>query len=252
MSAPVTLSATVGLAVIAKTPEPGKSKTRLSPPLTPEGCAGISAAFIGDLSETIGDLSETTPIRGVALYTPVGSETKLRRLLPEHFALVPQTDGDLGARLHQGIADIVALGHTAAIIVSPDCPTLPDALFRRAADHLLREDCIVLCPAYDGGYIFIGARRPHARLFEDMPWSTEVVFEITLQRAKETGLPVHVLPMWYDVDDAETLEILKADLAGEPLPFATEDFRRKPGRRTRAFLAGLTDETAFSILAAAS
>jgi hypothetical protein len=85
-----------------------------------------------------------------------------------------------------------------------------------------------------------------------MPWSTEVVFEITLERAKETGLPVHVLPMWYDVDDAETLEILKADLAGEPLPFATEDFRRKPGRRTRTFLAGLTDETAFSILAAAS
>lgn len=252
MSAIPTAAATVGLAIIAKTPEPGKSKTRLSPPLTPEGCAGISAAFIGDLSETIGHLAKTSPIRGVALYTPIGSEPKLRRLLPESFALVPQTDGDLGARLHNGIADIVALGHTAAIIVSSDCPTLPDDLFRRAADHLLREDCIVLCPAYDGGYIFIGARRPERRLFEDMPWSTEVVFEITLRRARETGLTVHVLPMWYDVDDAETLEILKADLAGAPLPFATGDFPRKPGRRTRAFLAGLSDETAFSILAAAS
>lgn len=252
MSATDPSSTTVGLAIIAKTPEPGKSKTRLAPTLTPEGCAGISAAFIGDLSETIGNLEGSTPIRGVALYTPIGSEAKLRRLLPESFALVHQVEGDLGARLHQGIADIVALGHTAAIIVSSDCPTLPDDLFRRAADHLLREDCIVLCPAYDGGYIFIGARRPHARLFEDMPWSTEVVFDITVQRAQETGLPVHVLPMWYDVDDAGTLEILKTDLAGAPLPFATGAFPRKPGRRTRAFLAGLSNATAFSILAAAS
>lgn len=252
MSEGTATSATVGLAIIAKTPEPGRSKTRLSPPLTPEGCAGISAAFIGDLSETIDQLSETTSIRGVALYTPVGSEPKLRRLLPDRFALVPQVDGDLGARLHHGIADIVALGHRAAIIVSSDCPTLPDDLFRRAADHLQREDCIVLCPAFDGGYIFIGTRRPYARLFEDMPWSTEVVFDLTLKRAQETGLPVHVLPMWYDVDDAETLEILKADLAGAPLPFATETFPRKPGRRTRSFLAGLADATALSILAAAS
>jgi rSAM/selenodomain-associated transferase 1 len=231
--------ATVGLAIIAKTPEPGKSKTRLSPPLTPVQCACISAAFIADLADNIAALAEDAPIRGVALYTPIGSEARLRQLLPADFALVPQADGDLGARLSNGIADMRALGHSAAIIVSSDSPTLPRDIFMRAAAHLLAEDCLVLCPAYDGGYTFIGLRQPHARLFEDMPWSTEVVFERTCERAAEIGLRLHVMPMWYDVDDAETLAILTADLAGDALPFATETLPRMPAPRTKAFLAGL-------------
>lgn len=240
---PSQTGATVGLAIIAKTPEPGKSKTRLSPPLTPVQCAGISAAFIADLAENIGGLAADAAIRGVALYTPIGSETRLRQLLPADFALVPQSDGDLGARLANGIADICALGHTAAIIVSSDSPTLPREIFIRAAAHLLAEDCLVLCPAYDGGYTFIGLRQPHARLFEDMPWSTEVIFERTIERAAEIGLRVHVMPMWYDVDDAETLAILTADLAGDVLPFATETLPRMPAPRTTAFLAGLGQAT---------
>ncbi len=223
MNMTVTSSGTVGLAIIAKTPEPGKSKTRLSPPLTPRAVPAFRLLSLAISRRRSAISPRRRRFRGVALYTPIGSEPKLRRLLPDRFALVPQSKAIL-ARASIEASPISWRSDTAAIIVSSDCPTLPDALFRRAADLLLNEDCIVLCPAYDGGYIFIGARRPHARLFEDMPWSTEVVFEITLERARETGLPVHVLPMWYDVDDAETLEILKADLAGAPLPFATEDF----------------------------
>lgn len=236
---PSETDATVGLAIIAKTPEPGKSKTRLSPPLTPVECAGISAAFIADLADNIAGLAAETPIRGVALYTPVGSESRLRELLPADFALVAQSDGDLGARLSNGITDICALGHTAAIIVSSDSPTLPREIFMRAAAHLLAEDCLVLCPAYDGGYTFIGLRQPHARLFDDIPWSTEVVFELTCQRAAEIGLRLHVMPMWYDVDEAETLAILTSELDGNPLPFATETLPRMPAPRTRAFVSDL-------------
>ena len=34
----------------------------------------------------------------------------------------------------------------------------------------------------------------------------------TLERAVEIGLDVHVLPAWYDVDDAEALRMLRAEL----------------------------------------
>ena len=44
---------TVAVAIICKTPMQGSSKTRLSPPLSPDECAAISACFIRDLSETI-------------------------------------------------------------------------------------------------------------------------------------------------------------------------------------------------------
>jgi len=43
-------------------------------------------------------------------------------------------------------------------------------------------------------------------------WSTEHVARQTLERAVEIGLDVHVLPAWYDVDDAEALRMLRAEL----------------------------------------
>jgi rSAM/selenodomain-associated transferase 1 len=230
----------VGIAIIAKTPEPGKSKTRLSPPLTPEQCAGISAAFICDLATNIAALDDGDTITGYSLYTPAGSEDAMRRLLPASFGLILQAPGDLGARLKAGIADILAEGHDAAIIVSSDSPTLPAAYFRQATDWLAAEDCVVLCPAVDGGYTFIGLRQPYARLFEEMPWSTESVYELTLQRAAEIGLKVRTTPIWYDVDDAATLAILEADLTGAPLPFPAAE-PRMSAHATADFLGRLAN-----------
>jgi hypothetical protein len=43
-------------------------------------------------------------------------------------------------------------------------------------------------------------------------WSTEHVARQTLERAVEIGLDVHVLPAWYDVDDAKALRMLHAEL----------------------------------------
>jgi len=230
---------TVAIAIICKTPEAGKSKTRLSPPLAPEQCAELSACFIGDLAANLDGLAGAGRVSGYALYTPAGSEDRLSRLLPTPFGLVLQSDGDLGARLLDGTRDLLALGHSAAIIVSSDSPTLPRAHFEAAAERLVAEDCVVLCPAIDGGYTFIGLTRPHPELFADMPWSTADVHHLTVERARSIGLPVYELPMWYDVDDAETLAVLRADLAGAPLPFATSQGARMPAPRTAAYLAAL-------------
>lgn len=228
---------TVAIAIICKTPEPGKSKTRLSPPLVPEECAELSACFIRDLARTIDRIAADDGVAGYALYTPIGSEARLTRLLPPSFGLVPQCDGDLGARLARGVHDLLALGHAGAIVVSSDSPTLPRSLFETAAERLAREDCVVLCPAIDGGYTFIGLSRPHPELFTDMPWSTEDVHRLTVERARAIGLTVHELPTWYDVDDRDTLAVLRADLAGEPLPFAVAEAPRMPAPATAAWLA---------------
>ncbi|MDR3373122.1 MAG: TIGR04282 family arsenosugar biosynthesis glycosyltransferase [Ancalomicrobiaceae bacterium] len=230
---------TVAIAVILKTPEPGRSKTRLSPPLSPDQCAAISACFIRDLTANLRALERSAAVSGHALYTPVGSEERLARLLPDRFGLVPQVEGDLGVRLSAGIEALLAKGHSGAIIVSSDSPTLPASYFAEAARFLNEQDCVVLCPAIDGGYTFIGLNRPHPELFADMPWSTEDVYRLTVLKAAALGLRVHSLPMWYDVDDAATLDILRADLAGDPLTFAPDDVRRNPAPATRAFLEAL-------------
>jgi rSAM/selenodomain-associated transferase 1 len=211
---------TVAVAIICKTPMSGLSKTRLSPPLRPDECAVISACFIRDLSKTIQALVDDGDVTGYAVYTPFRSEASLRRLLPQDFRLVLQGDGDLGSRLLKGAVDLFNAGHSAAILVNSDSPTLPKAILRQAVDALRRGDNAVLSPAFDGGYTLIGLSKPHERLFADIPWSTGEVYRRTLERANQIGLPVIKVPGWYDVDDASSLRLLEAELSGERPVFA--------------------------------
>jgi hypothetical protein len=49
-------------------------------------------------------------------------------------------------------------------------------------------------------------------MFEDIAWSTERVAQQTLERAREIKLDVHMLPVWYDVDDVDGLRRLGSEL----------------------------------------
>jgi hypothetical protein len=69
-------------------------------------------------------------------------------------------------------------------------------------------------PSCDGGYYLLGIKRPHRRLFEDVDWSTDRVARQSIERAQELGLEVYELPVWYDVDDRDTLRLLHAELFG--------------------------------------
>lgn len=227
---------TIALAILCKTPRPGASKTRLSPPLAPEECAALSACFIRDLSRTLAGLAAEGRARAYAVYTPIGSEADLRALLPAGIGLVPQGEGDLGARLDQGVADLLAAGHGGAILINSDSPTLPPALLRAAVRALEDGAPVVVGPALDGGYTFIGLSYREPRLFADIAWSTETVLDETLARADEIGLPVRLLDPWYDVDDAATYALLEDDLAGRPLP-ARLRHAGAPAPATAAFLA---------------
>ena len=142
--------------MVCKTPAPGQSKTRLSPPLRPEECAAISACFIKDVSRTIARLTEDGGVTGYALYTPQGSEAALRTMLPAGFALLPQIGSDLGPRLIRGFDDLLKAGHDGAILVNADSPTLPLSILRAAVDAVRRGDNVVLSPAHDGGYTLVG------------------------------------------------------------------------------------------------
>jgi rSAM/selenodomain-associated transferase 1 len=222
---------TVAVAVVCKTPAAGQSKTRLSPQLTPEQCAALSAAFIKDTARTVAGLAGVTPY---ALYTPHGTESALRALLPPGFSLMAQAEGDLGARLIRGVETLLNQGHAGVVLIGADSPTLPLSILRQAVEAVRREDNVALSPAQDGGYVLIGLSRPHSRLFENIAWSTGEVYGATLARAKEIGLPAVELPGWYDVDDPPSLQMLEDELAGRAPAFATVAGADAPA--TRALL----------------
>jgi len=225
----------IAIGIFCKTPIPGLSKTRLSPPLRPEDCAALSACFIRDLAATIAELTRDDDVTGYAVYTPAGSEPALRALLPADFLLQLQCDGDFGTRVETATRELLR-NHSGAILVNADSPTLPASILRAAVDAT-RRGGIVLSPARDGGYTLIGLPRPHERLFADIPWSTSRVHQATVERAAEIGVPVVNVPGWYDIDDADSLALLRSELAGEPLPFAQAGLRGAHAPATRSYLA---------------
>jgi hypothetical protein len=227
------------LAVMAKAPRPGKVKTRLSPPLTLDQSAAINICFLRDTTENIASVSASGKAAGVISYTPIGDEALFDPLLPAGFALIPQRGEGFGERLLATAEDLLACGYGSVCLIDSDSPTVPAAAYRQAVAELQREgDRIVLGPSQDGGYYLIGLKRAHPEPFTNITWSTSAVFAETIAAAKAANLEAVTLPLWYDVDDAVTLDILTAELLHNTAP----SFATLPGYaagHTRNFLRNL-------------
>jgi uncharacterized protein len=72
----------VAIVIYCKTPMPGLSTTRLSPPLRPDECGAISACLIQDLAATIDCLSNSADVTPYPADMPSGSLEALKVLLP--------------------------------------------------------------------------------------------------------------------------------------------------------------------------
>ena len=225
---------------MAKVPFAGEVKTRLTPPLNPEEAAILSTCFLGDMTTNLADLN-ANGTEVLVLYTPADAESLLRDLLPG-FRLFAQHGETLGERLINAAAELLSSGFESICLINSDSPTLPGEILTTAASILLQEgDRVVLGPSQDGGYYLIGLKRPHRCLFERIAWSTANVLAHTIERAAEINLPVELLPVWYDVDDAATLRLLCEELC------LLSDKHDRPAQfrggfeatHTRNYLAGL-------------
>jgi hypothetical protein len=207
-----------GFAVMAKASVPGRTKTRLTPPLTPAEAAAFNTAFLQDVSANLlaaryHGANRGFVVRGYMAYGPPGSQAFFVDHLPAEIGLIEAWLPTFGDCLYRAIEGLFAAGHDAAVVLNSDSPTLPTALLVETARALAQPgDRVVLGPSTDGGYYLLGVKQAHRRLFEDVDWSTERVAGQTCDRAREIGLDVHRLPAWYDVDDSQALRQLHAEL----------------------------------------
>ena len=199
------------VAVMAKVPGLETVKSRLHGTITPERAALLSRCFLLDALDALCTVAGIAPL---VAYSPAWGHARMRALVPEDCRLVAQEAGDLGARMRSLLEALLAEGHRGAIAIGTDSPTLPMAHVQEAADVLRAHAAeVVLGPAEDGGYYLIGIAAPAPALFTDIAWSTERVLGQTWERAAASGLRVHLLRPWYDVDTANDLERLRAELA---------------------------------------
>jgi hypothetical protein len=227
-----------GIAIMAKASRAGLTKTRLVPPLTPEEAAQCNTAFLKDVADNLLRAGEVESIAGYVAYGPPGADAFFRQHLPAAIGRMEIWHPGFDTCLIKALEAQFARGHQAACVLNSDSPTLPPAFLVEAARVLAAPgERIVLGPSTDGGYYLLGCKQIHARLFEDIAWSTEAVARQTLERAAELGLAVHMLPVWYDVDDGDSLGMAAREtLAG--MPFHPR-IRSAAGRHTAALLGKL-------------
>ncbi len=222
------------LAIMTKAPRAGQVKTRLVPPLAPAEAAQLNICFLRDTAAAISQACGERA-RGIAVYTPMGTEADYADVLPREFQLIPQRGNGFGERLAFAIEDLFAIGFASVCLIDSDSPTVPPRVYVGAVRSLSpHEDCVVLGPSEDGGYYLIGMQHNHHRLFENIAWSTERVLEQTKTRAAELGISLELLPTCYDVDDRQSLRRLCNELVG-----GNEQSTNDVARYTREFVSKL-------------
>ena len=190
---------TNALIVVAKRPTPGKTKTRLSPPLTPELASALYESFLCD---TLDQMRQVDDAQHVIAY--LDECDYFQRLAPD-FELIPQEGHDLGERLDNALTFYLSRGYQHAVIMDSDSPTLPASYLSQAFQVLSNGADVVLGPCDDGGYYLIGLKKPTPRLLREVLMSTPTVAAETMALAKEEGLYLVTLPTWYDIDDLASL-----------------------------------------------
>jgi hypothetical protein len=216
------VSASRRLLLFTKPAREGRVKTRLIGDLTAAQAAALHSAFLEDLLDRLrgGDFE-------LRLAWALDSEEEVPAgPLPG----VRQEGPGLGDRLYGALAAAAAEAG-AVMALGSDHPTLPLDLVHRAFERVESGADVALGPAEDGGYYLIALRAGAVaqRLFEGIAWSTDQVLPATLDRCRELGLRVELLPEASDVDTPEDLHRLASRMAQDDLGCP----------RTRALLGSL-------------
>lgn len=187
--------------VMAKAPAAGRSKTRLSPPLTMEQAAALAEASLGDTLSAV--LAARVPHPVLALDGEPGP------WLPAGFEVVPQRGYGLAGRLAAAFEDVAR----PALLIGMDTPQVTPELLRESCLALEADGCdAVLGPALDGGWWALALRRPDPRVFQAVPMSTPFTGAMQRCRLADLGLRYRTLPVLRDVDHMEDALVVAADI----------------------------------------
>ncbi|MFQ5903698.1 MAG: TIGR04282 family arsenosugar biosynthesis glycosyltransferase [Candidatus Binatia bacterium] len=217
------------LVVMAKAPLVGSVKTRLCPSLTQAEAAAFYECLLED---TVSQLWKFRASDFWIAFAPEGEEYFRRRFM-KGIDLLAQRGRDLGERLHHVFVDLFHKGYEEIVVVGSDSPAISLSTIAQTYEQLRGEGCdVVLGPSSDGGYYAIGLKRPLAELFHQIPWSTQDTLKSTLERVRELGLKVELLPPAYDIDVEEDLWRLWKD-------FGTSQEMKERAPKTYAYLTRL-------------
>jgi len=213
----------MALIVFAREPKEGKVKTRLCKDLPPPTVTQIYKAFVRDV---LSIALKTHCDERFIYYVGTGFSIPFLRRAGKGFLLKRQMGKDLGRRMYKAFAHCQKQRFERIVIIGTDCVTLMTRDIERAFQKLEAHDC-VLGPSKDGGYYLIGLKAPHRKIFSGVKWSTSLVLEQTLHRARQLNKKVFLLRSREDVDTVADLRKLSRRISGSGIAGHTQKVLKK-------------------------
>ncbi|MDQ2790119.1 MAG: DUF2064 domain-containing protein [Actinomycetota bacterium] len=201
--------------VLAKAPVPGKVKTRLCPPASPDQAARIAAAAFADTVDAVLAVPDVTPV--VALTGDLAQAIDGAALTEQlrTVTVLPQRGTTLGQRIAAAHADTAAVvGDRPVLQIGMDTPQVDAKLLSHCLDQLDGDGVdAALGMATDGGWWILGVRRPAlAGLIADIPTSLPDTGARTLAALRADGCRLIELPELSDVDTWEDAIVVAAEV----------------------------------------
>jgi uncharacterized protein len=199
------------LVIMAKAPKPGAVKTRLTPRLSLQA---VTAFYRCLLDDTLALARSLVGVE-IAIMCPDSDVNELASLTGQGVRVVAQKGEGLAAGLTSVFAHFVEGSQRRIIAFNSDSPHLPRSVIEEAFE-ILRAHDLVVGPTDDGGYYLVGAKASHPTLFSGSGMGTSSALERLLSRARVLELSVGFEDPFYDIDVADDLIRLAAELQRAP------------------------------------
>lgn len=194
--------------LMVKYPRAGSVKTRLGRQTGMGNAAKLYRKFVRIMLETCLATGFDTMIS----CHPDHPVSGYREWLGPGFHYVVQRGPDLGHKMRDAFEQGFALGYDRVILTGSDLPHLPLAVIEKAAQKTGTCD-VVIGPALDGGYYLVAMKKNRfcPDMFEDIPWSTANVLDVTLEKLAADKRRVFLLKPLRDIDTLADLQAVSAE-----------------------------------------
>ena len=197
------------LVVMTRWPASGRCKRRLARSLGNAAAAGIQSRLISHTVAVAASLAQGGVLEARIAVSGAGPKACRRWLAPQPgVSINAQSRGGLGTRLcHEVLKARSCRPHTPVILIGTDLPDLHQQDLLTAIDRL-HHSPLVLGPSRDGGYwlIGLGAEEDPHWPFHSIPWGTDAVCRLTIERARRLGRAPELLGWRNDIDEISDLK----------------------------------------------
>jgi len=184
------------LIIFVRNPELGKVKTRLAKGIGDVQALQVYNSLLKKTHQVIRDIDA----HKFAFYADGINNHDLWE--NDLFHKTQQIGNDLGERMYNAFTYLFNKGYSKVLIIGSDCPALETEIVEDAFLTLSTSE-VVIGPTFDGGYYLLGLKKAISCFFENKKWSTETVYQDTMQNIAELNMSHVVLPQLSDIDTIE-------------------------------------------------